>query len=300
MQDAIEFANYNLRELVVQNPALKGMGTTCVLALVNNGNMYVAHAGDSRLYLLRNGEIKQISKDHSVVQDMIDRGSLTEEEAEKSEKKNQITKALGIFERVNPSVTDKPVHLLRNDKILLCSDGLTGHVSNQSINESILKNDDIQIAALELIEKANAGGGTDNITVQIIQYSGNDVVSPVGQKSKRKYFIITGLLLSLLAVCIFLILGINKKNNPVPAGHIPVKTKAPIINDSLKESEPKIDAAKPHEKSKGKAKAFPNRRIVQLETNPMSMDSFKNAKARNKDKNPTVGNSKGDSTRKNK
>lgn len=170
--NAIEFANFRLREMVAEKPELAGMGTTCVIALIKNADLYVAHAGDSRLYFIRNNGIEQISRDHSTVQDLIDAGLLTEEEALQSEKRNQITKAIGIFEKVGASVTAEPIQLLYDDKILLCSDGLTAHASEKEISEIINSNEDVQLTATNLVEKANEGGGTDNITVQLIQYIG--------------------------------------------------------------------------------------------------------------------------------
>ncbi len=172
LQNAIEFANYKLREMVKQNQTLSGMGTTCVLALFQKAEMYMAHAGDSRLYLIRNKKIKQLSKDHSTVQNLIDAGVLSESEALVSEKRNQITKAIGIFDKVDPSVTKEAIGLKQYDKILLCSDGLTTHAGNSEILEIINNYSDVQEAALKLIEKANSAGGSDNITVQLIQYNG--------------------------------------------------------------------------------------------------------------------------------
>lgn len=180
LKNAIEFTNYQLREMGNQNPALKGMGTTCVLALIQNGHLYTAHAGDSRIYIVRKGGIKQITKDHSSVQKLIDMGTLTEEEAELSDKKHQISKAIGIFDKVEATITQTPLALQKNDKILLCSDGLTGHVNKEKIVEIIQSNVDIQNAALKLINLANDGGGSDNITVQLIHYTGKSV------HSKRK------------------------------------------------------------------------------------------------------------------
>ncbi len=175
LKNAIEFANYQLREMVNQNTALKGMGTTCVLALIKDGQLYTAHAGDSRIYLIRNKHIKQITKDHSIVQKLIDTGVLTEEEAELSDKKHQISKAIGFFEKVDPTITQNPLALHQNDKLLLCSDGLTGHVNKAKINEIVQSTDDIQNATLKLISAANEGGGTDNITVQLMHYTGKSV-----------------------------------------------------------------------------------------------------------------------------
>ncbi len=187
IQNAIEFANYKLREMVKQNQALYGMGTTCVLALFQKTEMFIAHAGDSRLYLIRNNKIEQLSKDHSTVQNLIDAGVLTASEALVSEKRNQITKAIGIFDKVDPTVTKEAIGLKQNDKILLCSDGLTAHVSDAEIQEIVNANADVQDAALKLIEKANAGGGSDNITVQLIQYNGKSFND--NKKSHKKKII---------------------------------------------------------------------------------------------------------------
>ncbi len=200
LKNAIEFANYQLREMAAQNPELKGMGTTCVLALIKGKELFAAHAGDSRLYLIRNKKIKQITKDHSTVQNLVDSGALTEKEAELSDKKNQITKAIGIFEKVNPTVTQTAIPLLYNDKILMCSDGLTGHVNNKSINEIVNATDDVQSASMQLLEKANIGGGYDNITVQIIHYTGKSSVVKKKQLLK-KYAITSILIISIVAVC---------------------------------------------------------------------------------------------------
>lgn len=187
LQNAIEFANYKIREAVKHNAELVGMGTTCVMAIIKNAEMYVAHAGDSRLYLIRNNAITQLTKDHSAIQYLIDAGVLTREEALTSEKRNQITKAIGIFEKVDPTITKDPFQLNFNDKILLCSDGLTEHVTSEQILEIINTNPDVQLASMKLIEKANNGGGTDNITVQVIHYTGKSS-SEGKNKLLKKYF----------------------------------------------------------------------------------------------------------------
>lgn len=205
IQNAIEFANYKLRESVKQNSGLVGMGTTCVMALICNAEMYIANAGDSRLYLIRGKHIKQLSKDHSAIQDLIDAGVLTEEEAMLSEKRNQITKAIGIFEKVEPSISKEPFQILTNDKILLCSDGLTAHVSRDEILEIINDNEDVQLAALKLTEKANANGGSDNITVQLIQYSGKPSLNHKRKRSIKMFrYAIISLIIMVLGIVAYL------------------------------------------------------------------------------------------------
>jgi serine/threonine protein phosphatase PrpC len=202
MKNAIEFANFQLREMMNKNPALKGMGTTCVLALIKDGQLYISHAGDSRLYLIRNGNADYITKDHSSVQKLIDSGVLTEEEAELSDKKNQISKAIGVFEKVDPAITESPVILQKDDKLLLCSDGLTGHVTRKKILETLSAEDNVQNLSLKLVELANTGGGSDNITVQVVHFTGNTIMNdkkPVALKSLAiVVLLIAGLLLGFI------------------------------------------------------------------------------------------------------
>ena len=175
LKNAIEFANFQLRQLINEKPFLNGMGTTCVLALIKNGQLYTAHAGDSRIYLIRGKKIKQITKDHSSVQQLIDEGILTRQEAELSDMRNQILKAIGVAEWVLPTVLEKPIALKRDDRMVLCSDGLTEHVSEKQISETVRSIEDVQNTSLKLVELANSNGGTDNITVQVIHYLGNTI-----------------------------------------------------------------------------------------------------------------------------
>lgn len=230
LRNAIEFANFKLRELVKEQPSLAGMGTTSVLALIKNTEMFVAHAGDSRLYLIRGKEIKQISKDHSVVQNLVDSGALSEEEAGQSDRKNEITKAIGIFEKVEPTVTEVGIPLLHNDKIVLCSDGLTAHVNNQVIKETVNSNADVQVAAMQLIEKANAGGGSDNVTVQIIHYTGKS--SKKRKNRLLKKILIIFFILIIVGVASFFIYKeiILSSNQPPPKPN-------PSAADSIKDKQ---------------------------------------------------------------
>jgi PPM family protein phosphatase len=169
--NAIEFANFQLREMATENPSLQGMGTTCVLTLIKKGKMHTAHAGDSRAYLLRNRKLKQLTKDHSSVQKLIDVGILTEEEADLSDKKNEIDKAIGVFEKVEPTISKTPISLKSNDKIIICSDGLTTHVGKDKIMEILSSKKTVQDISQQLIDTANNGGGSDNITVQVILFN---------------------------------------------------------------------------------------------------------------------------------
>jgi len=209
LKNAIEFANYKLKEMMNQNPALKGMGTTTIVALIKNGRLYTAHAGDSRLYLIKKGGIKQLTKDHSSVQQLIDQGVLTEAEAELSDKKNQISKAIGIFDKVEPTITESSFPLNKNDKLLLCSDGLTGHLSKEKIYETILSFDNIQSAAMKLVELANGNGGSDNITVQLVHYAGQSMRSKKKILSKRN----TAIVIVVFALSLFWVWAFKNHNS---------------------------------------------------------------------------------------
>ena len=232
LKNAIEFANFQLREMMNKDPALKGMGTTCVLALIKDGHLYTAHAGDSRLYLIRKGNAEQITKDHSSVQKLIDIGVLTEKEAELSDKKNQISKAIGIFEKVDPAISETPVALHQDDIILLCSDGLTGHVSREKIQETVLANTDVQNAALKLVELANTGGGSDNITVQVVHYTGKTIIKKRKRLARKRIAII--LVFFAVLACGFI--GYkkyrnNENRNPVQNNMVDTTDKTQINQD---------------------------------------------------------------------
>lgn len=240
LKNAIEFANFQLREMVNQNPALKGMGTTCVLALIKDGQLYTAHAGDSRMYIVRKNGTEQITKDHSSVQELIDIGVLTEEEAEFSDKKNQISKAIGVFDKVDPSISESFIGLHKNDKLLLCTDGLTGHVGKEKISETILTAKDVQTAALKLIELANNGGGSDNITVQVVHYTGKTIRNKKKRTVKKRIALIF-LAFALVAFGFigFRKLGTNSNQSPASSNSDTTtaqKTKA-YPEDSIKKKD---------------------------------------------------------------
>ena len=158
---SVESANSAIFDKAKNDEKFNGMGTTIVLAVVKGSNCYVAHAGDSRLYRFSNGKLSQVTTDHSVVQSMVDIGHITEAEAKLHPNKNIITKALGVHSNIDVDITC--VSVCREDIVLLCTDGLTNCVSDAEIN-NILQNTGIEGVADELVDKANAGGGLDNIT----------------------------------------------------------------------------------------------------------------------------------------
>lgn len=158
---SVENANKAVYELSLTDEKYEGMGTTVVASIVRNGFAYVVHAGDSRAYLIHNNEIRQITKDHSVVQNMLEKGEITSEEAFDHPDKHIITRALGVDENVRVDFAQEE---FENDILLLCSDGLTNYVHDDEIKEILTDSvDDEKVS--ELIEKANYYGGGDNITV---------------------------------------------------------------------------------------------------------------------------------------
>jgi PPM family protein phosphatase len=171
LRQSILYANQQILAFASQNPHLRGMGTTCVVVIVREGMAYYAHAGDSRIYLQTNRRLIRLTKDHSVVQQMVDAGMITEEEAENHPRKNEITQALGTMPQLEVAVCEKPLHPANNDILLLCTDGLNGMISDKSIENVLNEQLSVQHKALKLVEMANEAGGYDNITVQLIQFN---------------------------------------------------------------------------------------------------------------------------------
>ena len=161
LKNAIVSANISLYDKAVNNAELTGMGTTAVAAFVKDGTAVIAHVGDSRIYLV-NGEIKQLTRDHSVVQSLIESGKITPEDAKVHPRKNVITRALGAEEDV--AVDSDCLNLSDGDTLLLCSDGLTNFLDDKDIL-TVFQNNGISAVAERLVEEANKNGGGDNITV---------------------------------------------------------------------------------------------------------------------------------------
>ena len=147
--------------------AYRGMGTTLVITVVADGEAAIAHVGDSRAYRLRSGRLQQITKDHSLVQEGVDAGAISLEEARHAPNRNVITRAIGAKSSVQPDVTE--IDIASGDILLLCSDGLTGMVSDEDIAGMLCAETDLGQAAERLVDAANRAGGIDNITVVLIR-----------------------------------------------------------------------------------------------------------------------------------
>ena len=162
--NAIVSANIEIYDLSLKDEGLKGMGTTAVVTVVRDGVAVICNIGDSRAYLI-NEQLSQITRDHSVVQTLVESGRLSPEQARVHPEKNVITRALGVEENV---LSDNyVVELNKDSKLLLCTDGMSNYVSEQKIFNIVKSNDIDKIADL-LIDEANIGGGKDNITVAVV------------------------------------------------------------------------------------------------------------------------------------
>ena len=162
---SMEYANMVVYEKSKENKELQGMGTTLELCLIYNNKVFIGHVGDSRIYRIRKEFMRKLTQDHSYVQKLVKDGTITEEEAVHHPQKNMLMKALGCNAFVEPDVMIKG--FLKDDILVICSDGLTNLVPQEEIFAEVKKN--IEAAPKELIEKANNNGGYDNITVIVVK-----------------------------------------------------------------------------------------------------------------------------------
>lgn len=170
---AIDAANRAILERARRQPELTGMGSTCVMLIVREGKVYIGSVGDSRVYIVRDRRIRQLTKDQSFVQMLVDSGQITAEQAEHHPRKNEITNCLGIDSMKPATVLPEPIEPQAGDCFLLCSDGLSGMVSDEHILRVVSRQAEMtsQQRVDTLVEMARANGGLDNITVQIVEFS---------------------------------------------------------------------------------------------------------------------------------
>lgn len=165
LETSIFSANANIYEMSSANEQLKGMGTTVVAVVVADSVAHIAHAGDSRAYLAAGGQMEQLTTDHSVVQELVESGELTTDEAKQHPKKNIITRALGVQRHVVVDYCQRQMG--QGDVLIICTDGLTNYLDAQEIL-GLIGQGEPAFAAETLISNANAKGGGDNITVVAI------------------------------------------------------------------------------------------------------------------------------------
>ncbi|MBO7709076.1 MAG: Stp1/IreP family PP2C-type Ser/Thr phosphatase [Lachnospiraceae bacterium] len=166
LSEAVDAANRSVYLRSLTDKALTGMGTTVVACCVEGESLYVVNVGDSRLYIIRD-DIYQITRDHSLVEEMVQAGQITAEEAKVHPDRNVITRAVGMKDQSKPDLLD--VGIRQGDRILLCSDGLSNMVSDRQIYDIIMESASIGEAAVKLKDTANDNGGSDNISVILIE-----------------------------------------------------------------------------------------------------------------------------------
>jgi len=165
LQRAIEEANSRILEYSTAHPECQGMGTTLTAAVIDGRNLIIGHVGDSRAYLINDKEIVQITRDHSLVQEMVEKGEITAEQARTHPKRNVIIRVVGYYGRVEPEVFKWSLE--EGDHVLVCCDGLVIHMTDDEIKQIVLQNPDPQQASARLVALANERGGQDNISVII-------------------------------------------------------------------------------------------------------------------------------------
>jgi serine/threonine protein phosphatase PrpC len=176
LASAVRLANMAVYEASGSHPELQKMGTTVVAALIDGNRLSIAHIGDSRLYLIRAGNIEQLTDDHSIVNEQVKRELITKEEASRSELKNILTRALGMAVDVEVDLAE--MTMAPDDILILCSDGLSGMVEDDAMLSVIEESGDPSTACERLVAMANANGGKDNITVVIARFEKKRGVFP--------------------------------------------------------------------------------------------------------------------------
>lgn len=172
-------ANTAIWEKAQNDPALRGMGTTCTLVLLNDHEIHIAHVGDSRAYLYRGDELSQVTEDHTLVSRMVREGRLKPEEAERHPQRSIITRALGVDADVE--VDELSMEVADGDRFLLCSDGLTSMIGHDDLYDVLSTQPDPNAAAEELVARALEAGGEDNITVVLIDLTGSGAAPVVAR-----------------------------------------------------------------------------------------------------------------------
>lgn len=167
IRSAVEKANTIIYKKSIENDEFHGMGTTITMAYIFENKLYIGHVGDSRAYLLRNNKFIQITEDHSLVAEMVKKGSISEEEAECHPQRNIITRAIGTDDEVITDIIVEDIY--KDDILLLCTDGLTNMMNDDEIKEILINKIDLQKNCNSLVKKANRLGGIDNVTVIVIK-----------------------------------------------------------------------------------------------------------------------------------
>ncbi|MEG6615243.1 Stp1/IreP family PP2C-type Ser/Thr phosphatase [Peptococcaceae bacterium 1198_IL3148] len=167
LKETITKVNQYIYEMSCQDNSLQGMGTTITACLIKDDLAMVAHVGDSRAYLIRDNTIKQVTDDHSLVGELVKNGSISEELAQVHPRRNVLTQAIGVSPNVDADIYQVP--LQARDQLMLCTDGLTNHLTRSDILKTVATTQDPQRAVKQLADAALSQGGTDNITIILIE-----------------------------------------------------------------------------------------------------------------------------------
>lgn len=247
-------ANQAILRKASMNEDMQGMGATCVMLIVKDDKVYYGSIGDSRIYYIANGMIRQITKDQSYVQTLVDAGQITLAEAEHHQDKNQITNALGVEGMTPPVIGQMPIIPEPNSTFLLCSDGLSGMINNNTILNTVSRHDlSLNERARMLVEQANEAGGLDNITVQLVEFPAEDMaMSPMGspsvssaiaQPKKKSHAVLYSLIAALLVIAVaggaYWYFHEDEKPQPKATVTTKVKQKAKAKKEEPK-SEPEV------------------------------------------------------------
>ena len=188
---ATEHANARIHRYASEHREYRGMGTTATVAGILGDTLYMAQVGDSRAYLVREGTARQLTKDQSLMQRLVEAGEITAEEAEVSDRRNIILQALGPEPGIRVDLTHQQVR--RGDVLILCSDGLSGLVKPEEIARCVVEEPDLVALCKRLIDGANAAGGPDNITVIAARFDGEGLQPPnVGDEIGHRVYLIPG------------------------------------------------------------------------------------------------------------
>ncbi len=170
LKTSIIHANQEIANLNHNKIEFKRMGTTVVAAIIRNKFLHFAHVGDSRLYLLRNGQLMQLTQDHTYVQQLVDGGIITKEEARSHPQRNHLTQAVGIYYEIKPTISETPIECHPDDLFLLCTDGITEMLQDEEMATILVQNElSLKEKVEQLIETAKNEGGEDNLTAILIR-----------------------------------------------------------------------------------------------------------------------------------
>jgi protein phosphatase len=249
LQEALHFANLQIIGTASEHPELRGMGTTACVLLLQNNCAWLAHVGDSRIYLYtaKEKQLHRLTKDHSYVQGLIEQGIIYEEEAENHPDRNRILRALGIKEDLQAEIAEHPVFPATDDIFLLCSDGLSSMVSDTQIQKILSEKTALHEKETALMSAAKSAGGTDNITFQLVKINQSPHKKSVFKSQnnpprKRKKYAPSCLRYAIFAfiviVSIFAGIWIGQKStqkepdiHSIPSDTIPQKTEN--LSDSI-------------------------------------------------------------------